>query len=1698
MASFDLETFLKVKGQTGTGLFQAVGMAFGLPSCLINLGMDVLSILPSNVCAGIMGNCQSAKSKANEITAEVLKKLMLNSGIIEYDTDQGILKFKSISSWFGAENDNKQFMDDLGGLLGAINYAADFAAQIYANYENISNQIQSILDCIGKWKEMQSFQKGLSADQKATLNPIQQEELLDQVYAADIVKLQNAAEFIDKCNKQIRNIRIILKQREADPTLEPCFLDSSELDIFLSGTTYVRCPLDDPGLEIDEKEVFRLTYGPPVSVEGQYVLTSDGLYYDSQTGGLDPIYLAISGIIPPGDKWKYDYDPNLGGKGDAISIKSLNKFTDNIFDALIIDDSLGMQVYYDADHFLSVIIGQRDKHVYDLSSDLRTYINDYGEDSSIVKNQRQLIISQIANHNSKLNRRKKQIEVAIKAPQIYGGVSGSLFIPGDIPINDFSFLDEYNLMVDLEKQKALVFAEAEVVGMVYPIDPKFTSSPPKAPSIGFNHLSVPAIGKGSIIYTPSGVQSGAVLSLTDQIVADRLFAIYNFLETDIVTPSSTQYLTTNCATDNQYNNAKLLSTNKKSVFNLGLSIPYLEGITKNKQIGNTAAASAMGSFLRLPDTDEFRNLTYNPQGMTVEFWVYIPDLMDEERGWNSEGASSLTKVVLGCENVGAMSGVSALDHTGAYRDLDFLSNDKGNQFVRGMLMGFTRDRRITHEGLGYSNHSYNNDTTSSLSFFVAPTQSRDFSSCSWINNDDCQDYETFYKMKVDLSATEFGNVSSQFVLVDLTIDPASNQVSMFANGSLVTTSAIDQVFGVPAYTTPNLPSFKKDNSFEYSSTTVDGPTTLYAGPRLNTFYTPWIVGGGYTDGMYRYGNFMGGDRGGIESGLKGHLASLKFYQKPLEVAEVKANYNAQKGYFKNIDLLRHEVDYETGEGFNIVVLLMDDIGIDHLGIYNSINPIVIDGAESYGTTPFSTLTDSNGQNWYPHTPTLSAIASKGVTFFNTHTAPMCTPTRAAILTGKHAFSSPNYLYSTGNKGYWGHGMGTVSTETFEKSRGGMAGLGHIYPLYSKTGDLSLITKQVKSGAGDDSVWAGGKNFEILPSFIRKRGYQSGMSGKWHLAEWSGIYVYNEYNTDPDIGPVVHASGQASGMGWDHIPSVGKWDRYSAIFSNVNKIPIPNHSLTAPQFDEQFWISTASGSIIDQHQGYTNFFMNKDGDVVTVSDSGYTSFVSSLGNETNFFRPYYQETSSFAAGPGLDDGDASSFATYQTMAEASGMFNTMREPFFLYVPVNTNHSPFTMPPSGTVYNWDAFYDASHVQARIDLEKDPTLKGTAKNNADASAAWINSIAQVECLDYMLSSFLSSCDADRLNRTIIIVMGDNGTDLNTIANLNRFAGQIGNTSGLGPVYTKWLDPNGAGTTYLPNRRGCGDPNKAGQRSKGFKASMYERGTQVPLIVSASFIPSGVSGTTSQAFIDAIDIYATVADIARLKKVNLPLTFQLPKRYEGTSFLPLLTGKGTHTKNFSFSEVFKPIGNSTGWITGENIGTYTGRVGARGIHTTYGDGKSVSGAPAQGNVGDPTIPYERLRAFSVSANRYQYGSYIVSGEDSNANHSPIPAVSAGTWKLIRSQGSSVDISGPGWEELYHLRDYEGVSVDPYELNDLLLPAKVAMSYDTDGGDILQYLLDNSTQTSATNARWILTRIFYAVRGSLDQYLDTRREPFS
>lgn len=69
------------------------------------------------------------------------------------------------------------------------------------------------------------------------------------------------------------------------------------------------------------------------------------------------------------------------------------------------------------------------------------------------------------------------------------------------------------------------------------------------------------------------------------------------------------------------------------------------------------------------------------------------------------------------------------------------------------------------------------------------------------------------------------------------------------------------------------------------------------------------------------------------------------------------------------------VEIPDPPGGNVLLVIIDDVGVEKLAVYG--------GADA------------------PPTPTIDALADRGVVFRNAYTSPTCTPTRAELLTGRH-------------------------------------------------------------------------------------------------------------------------------------------------------------------------------------------------------------------------------------------------------------------------------------------------------------------------------------------------------------------------------------------------------------------------------------------------------------------------------------------------------------------------------------------------------------------------------------------------------------------------------------------------------------------------------------------------------------------------
>ena len=806
-------------------------------------------------------------------------------------------------------------------------------------------------------------------------------------YAGERAAIIEGLVFVSQAQKQINAINTILDNRYRYPDLypEPCFDGSiyvhtagKTIAELLKGTNYcVYSPGQEGYCSLGQKYTDKVScegvggiwydnirtlpqekfsikpvrLDPPISTKEKFILTNTGIYYDSVNGGitlpdnLEDIVECDSIIPEDSMKWMFQYDPNCGGRGESVTLKEFNKWANTIFDIenTVLEEDPQIQTYYDKDSFLQQIVGEKNRRIYDVSS----YISEltasgYAEDSALVSNARQNVLSEIDKYENKINRRKKQIQVA--------AVLGNIEV-GKVPINDFSFLNNKNINISKAKQANLVFMPGEVSSVVLPVDVSYTISKNKPlDSVYIEDLYVPTIAQGEIISSASGIEASQapILSLTDEMITKDLVACYNFLGGDVEEqPDSQRFDTLNSANTGTTYNAQIVASSFDTVYPSGVGIAQFKGICSFFSGTNAQAEYAPYhnptpssqylqspykplSYMRLPQNiNDFESLLYKSTGFTLDCWIHVPTLMTSSYdGWDeSVEASSMHRILLGNENRGGDKQVTDVERMEIFQDYDS---------VKGLLVGFTRDRRFT-KNLPPSNKNGENPVDGDLKFYMAPTRSVNSSSITFIPRASLDCYATttdpqrYLGAMVDVSGIEgttsaLGACSSTFKHLSITCDPSGDgRVAIYSDGVEVLSQNYVNTFGFTG--PPNIPSPVDSSSFSYKNIYKDAlpkniisyiPSSLFQGDFWKwdapgaAGFTPWIIGGGYTDGMtnkeFGYNpdsdsgmNFMGSKNGGLRSGFNGMVGSFKLYNRALGSSEVLKNFNAQKGFFKNIE-----------------------------------------------------------------------------------------------------------------------------------------------------------------------------------------------------------------------------------------------------------------------------------------------------------------------------------------------------------------------------------------------------------------------------------------------------------------------------------------------------------------------------------------------------------------------------------------------------------------------------------------------------------------------------------------------------------------------------------------------------------------------------------------------------------------------------
>lgn len=211
---------------------------------------------------------------------------------------------------------------------------------------------------------------------------------------------------------------------------------------------------------------------------------------------------------------------------------------------------------------------------------------------------------------------------------------------------------------------------------------------------------------------------------------------------------------------------------------------------------------------------------------------------------------------------------------------------------------------------------------------------------------------------------------------------------------------------------------------------------------------------------------------------------------------------------------------------------------------------------------------------------------------------------------------------------------------------------------------------------------------------------------------------------------------------------------------------------------------------------------------------------------------------------IDDGVVKSCTRYsptQNVDDALAWIRTAREPWFCYLPFNTIHEPFHRPPAD-------LYDTSLY----------VLPNSEPIGAESVVPYHK--AMIQAMDTEIGRLLANIPQSTMANTVVMFYSDNGT---------------------------------TGPAVVPGYGFAGGHNKG---------SVYEDGCNVPLIVMGPRVDT--PGRISTHFVNAVDLFATVLDIAGADMTQVTSAGTV----DSVSFWPHLKDKDALT--------LRSVGQSKGYI--------------------------------------------------------------------------------------------------------------------------------------------------------------------------------------
>jgi len=455
------------------------------------------------------------------------------------------------------------------------------------------------------------------------------------------------------------------------------------------------------------------------------------------------------------------------------------------------------------------------------------------------------------------------------------------------------------------------------------------------------------------------------------------------------------------------------------------------------------------------------------------------------------------------------------------------------------------------------------------------------------------------------------------------------------------------------------------------------------------------------------------------------------------------------------------VVYEPpGERPNVLLITMDDVGVDYLTQYNTFQV-------GYLGYIFGAAT------WGPVTSGFGVLKINGVVFYNAFAAPVCSPTRAMLLTGRYQERNGIGAVVTGNDG---GGCREFSDPAFSSE-------------------------------------------PTLPQFVREQGYRSILVGKWHLGRTTEAM-------DPGHDPDYYGT-----EGWDGPVNLGGFDTFMGPFRNLNQQPRPDTGTPSYGYYSYYWYNSDEDTIPQPVQ--------------VTSTNGHIT------------RKQRQELQTWInQNPG--------------------------EPWLAYWMTSTAHSPYgdaTTTPSGC-----GCPDLAGVP--------PSLAAYVYTSGyQTQYLWPSVWSAVENLAYEIEVLKSKLGDEVWGRTVVILVGDNGSDTVVLDDY------------LNGTYT----PGGG----HPGAFGAGYEAVIGSSPSRLKGSVYSPGTRVPLIISGPDNLVRSKNRFSRALVDIVDIHAFIRRITRSSYYDAVFDSRGIDGVDMYDVIANVTDADEDHRAFSYSGFFTPNGN-------------------------------------------------------------------------------------------------------------------------------------------------------------------------------------------